>query len=67
MIRNFYDKVVLPNPAQFLVAIMLVIGLLGWQATKLEVDASAETLLLEDDQDLQNTREINSAIIAPIS
>ena len=38
---------------------MLFVSTLGYYATKLEIDASAETLLLEDDKDLQFFREVN--------
>ncbi len=38
---------------------LICIAALGYQARYLEIDASAETLLLEDDKDLAFTRKIN--------
>ena len=38
---------------------------LGYQAQKLEIDASSETLLLEDDEDLQFTRIITERYYSP--
>ncbi|MFV0481033.1 MAG: efflux RND transporter permease subunit [Campylobacteraceae bacterium] len=60
MIRFFYEKVLLCFPKIVLAVLFSLILLLGFQATKLEVDASAETLLLEDDSDLQFFREVAS-------
>ncbi|MCH8921876.1 MAG: hypothetical protein IIA67_01870 [Planctomycetes bacterium] len=51
--------------ALVLAAICLVTAFLAYQATKLEVDASAESLLLEDDEDLRYTREINTRYHTP--
>ena len=38
---------------------IICIAALGYQARYLEIDASAETLLLEDDKDLAFTRIVN--------
>ena len=38
---------------------LICIAALGYQARYLEIDASAETLLLEDDKDLAFTRKVN--------
>ncbi len=42
-----------------LVLILVAVAVLGFQARKLEIDASAETLLLEDDKDLAMSRLFN--------
>lgn len=60
MLRRFYDSFVLEYPRLVFALILLVTGLLGYEARKLEVDASAETLILEDDKDLNYTRLINA-------
>ncbi len=59
MLKNFYDRLVLQFPRSVLLLILLTVVCLGYQARKLEIDASAETLLLEDDADLHFTRVIN--------
>ena len=65
MLRSFYDKFVLKHPGIVLVLLLVVTAGLGYEARKLEVDASAETLLLEDDADLQYTREVNKRYYSP--
>lgn len=59
MIKNFYDKYILNYPIAVILILMLGISVLGYNATKLQIDASAETLLLDDDKDLKFVREIN--------
>ena len=59
MLRQFYDKVILTYPKIILLLLLLCIAALGYQARYLEIDASAETLLLEDDKDLAFTRKVN--------
>ena len=58
MLRQFYDKVILTYPKTILLLLLLCIAALGYQARYLEIDASAETLLLED-KDLAFTRKVN--------
>jgi uncharacterized protein len=59
MIKKIYDTFILKYP--FLVTLILTIfvSTLAYYSTKVEVDASAETLLLEDDKDLKFFREVN--------
>ncbi len=59
MLRKFYDKFILTYPKSILLLMLICIAALGYQARYLEIDASAETLLLEDDKDLAFTRKIN--------
>jgi predicted RND superfamily exporter protein len=59
VLRRLYQGLILRYPKSVLAALLVLIALLGVGATKLEVDASAETLLLEDDKDLQFFREIS--------
>ena len=65
MIKKFYDNVVLKYPIVVLLALLVSVGVLGYYATKLEIDASAETLLLDDDKDLQFSREIDKRYYNP--
>lgn len=47
-----------------IVCVILATSTLGYFAKNLSIDASAETLLLEDDKDLQLTREIHGRYIS---
>ncbi|MDR2790982.1 MAG: MMPL family transporter [Campylobacteraceae bacterium] len=60
MLRKLYEGFVLKFPIFVLSALLLIIAALAYQSTKLEVDASAETLLLEGDADLQFMREVSA-------
>lgn len=60
MLRTFYDRFILAYPKTVLLLMLLALTAMAIEARKLEVDASAETLVLEDDQDLQFTRQIDA-------
>ena len=55
---NAYSSIILNHPKKVLVALLLLTFFLGSFATNLKIDASAETLLLENDKDLQLSREV---------
>ena len=57
--KLFFDNYILKHPKKVLFLLFLIITFLAYFATKLEIDASSETLLLENDKDLKLTREIN--------
>ena len=59
MLKRFYENVVLTYPKRVLLLTLLAIVLLGINAYKVEVDASADTLLLEHDKELHYNRLIN--------
>ncbi|MFA6789683.1 MAG: MMPL family transporter, partial [Arcobacteraceae bacterium] len=59
MLKRFYENIVLSYPKKVLFVTLLAVFLLGINAYKVEVDASADTLLLEHDKDLQYNRLIN--------
>lgn len=65
MIKKFYDLYVLKHPIKILILLLLGISFLAYHSTKLEIDASAETLLLDDDKDLQFTRTISKRYYNP--
>ena len=65
MIKKIYDNVILKFPIAVLLILFTGISVLGYYATKLEIDASAETLLLDDDKDLKFSREINKRYYNP--
>ncbi|UCC99451.1 MAG: MMPL family transporter [Phycisphaerales bacterium] len=60
MARLFFDRVVLQHPRMTILCVMAAVAFLGFQARGFRLDASAETLLLEHDEDLQYTRLISS-------
>lgn len=65
MLKKFYKNVVFIYPKSILFLVFLLIAFLGYQAFNLKVDASAETLLLEDDKDLAYTRVVNTRYRSP--
>ncbi|WP_024955303.1 efflux RND transporter permease subunit [Sulfurospirillum arcachonense] len=58
MIKTFYEKFVLSHPIKILFSVFIVIAIFAYGATKLEIDASSSTLLLEDDPDLLFSKEV---------
>lgn len=48
-----------------LFVLAVLTGVFGYYSQNLSIDASAETLLLENDQDLKLTREVHSRYISP--
>ena len=59
MIKKIYDTFILKYPIIVLLILSIFVSILGYYSTKVEVDASAETLLLDDDKDLKFFREVN--------
>ncbi len=55
---RFFDKFILARPKVVLLTTFLFVSFLGFQAKNFRLDASADSLILEDDQDLRNTREV---------
>ncbi len=55
---NWYNAWVLDRPIIVIAILMLGIIFLGYQARNFRIDASTETLLLENDKDLRYAREI---------
>jgi len=60
LIRFIFDKIVLRFPCLILLPLLVVVGFLCYQARFFRLDASAETLVLENDEDLEYARIINS-------
>lgn len=58
MLKRVYQSFILKYPLTVLTIAILSILLFGINVSKLEIDASSETLLLEDDKDLAFLREI---------
>jgi predicted RND superfamily exporter protein len=59
MIKKIYDTFIFKYPIVVLFILTIFVSTLGCYATKVEIDASAETLLLDDDKDLKFFREVN--------
>lgn len=58
MLEALYTKFIFRKPKAILAFLAVLILVLGFFASKLEIDASAETLLLENDKDLEYSRVI---------
>ncbi len=56
-LRGWYDWLVLDTPWLPLLLLALVVGAMGTQVTDFRLDASADSLLLEDDEDLRYYRD----------
>lgn len=56
---RWYYNWVLDRPIVVIAILMLIIAGLGFQARNFKIDASTETLLLENDKDLKYAREIS--------
>ncbi len=65
MLEGFYSRFVFRFPRLVIAAVMIAAALLGTQALKLRVDASSETLLLENDKDLAYTRLVAKRYRSP--
>ncbi|MDF1881975.1 MMPL family transporter [Sulfurimonas sp. MAG313] len=58
MLKKFYKNIIFVHPRMVLSFLFLLISFLGFHALSLKVDASPETLLLENDKALSYTRLI---------
>ena len=56
----FYNHLILQYPGIVIICILAAIAFLGYKARDFKLDASAETLLLESDEDLRYSRIIKS-------
>lgn len=56
----FFDRIVLQHPRILLLCLLAIVVFLCFQAGKFRLDASAETLVLENDEDLRYSRLISS-------
>jgi hypothetical protein len=56
----FFDKIILEYPKLVIICFLVVTSFLGYKTKDFKLDASAETLVLEDDKDLRYSRLIIS-------
>lgn len=54
-----YESWVLGRPSIVLVILALILGFFSWNAANFRLDASADSLLLDDDEDLKIFRELS--------
>jgi predicted RND superfamily exporter protein len=55
----FFDRLVLQHPVAVILCSLAVLSLFAYQARYFRLDASAETLVMENDKDLQYARKIS--------
>jgi predicted RND superfamily exporter protein len=60
LITRFFDKVIIERPKLIIFLIIAAVAFLGYQAKNFRLDASAETLVLENDKDLRYSRLIDA-------
>jgi len=65
MLISFYTRLVTTYFKTTLFVVALLTALFGYYAQYLSIDASAETLLLENDKDLKLTREVHGRYVSP--
>ncbi|MEX0964551.1 MAG: efflux RND transporter permease subunit [Pseudohongiellaceae bacterium] len=58
-LTRLYSNLVFNKPYLVIGILLLLVGFFGWQAQNFRLDASADSLLLENDPDLEFSREIN--------
>jgi len=57
-ITRFFDKIIIAHPRIVLACLMAVVVVLGYHAKDFKIDASAETLIQESDDDFRYARQI---------
>ena len=60
MLSNMYQNTVLKNPRSIFVLLIIAVLSFGYFSKDFQLDASSDTLLLENDPDLKYLREVNS-------
>ena len=58
LINNIYQKIIIKNPLLIISFLILILGFFSFHAKNFELDASADSLILEEDKDLKTFREI---------
>jgi predicted RND superfamily exporter protein len=60
LLTQFFDKFILTRPKIVIICLVVLVSFFGYAAKDFKLDASAETLMLENDKDLQYSRLIDS-------
>lgn len=61
--ERFFDRVLLKHPKLVLAVVCLIVGFLAYHGRNFRLDASADTLLLENDPDLHFARELGKRYV----
>ncbi|WP_297795726.1 MMPL family transporter [uncultured Marinobacter sp.] len=59
LIRSLYDRLILPHPVVVLIVFASILVLASLRLDQFRLDASAESLVLENDRSLEQYREVN--------
>ena len=59
MISSLYKKYILTYPKRIFILLLICISILANYSLKMQIDASADTLLLDNDKDLAFSREVS--------
>ena len=59
MFGQFYQNIILKNPRSIFIILILALLSFGYYSKDFKLDASSETLLIEDDPDLKYLQEIS--------
>jgi len=65
MIKSFYEKFLLLHPVKILFLAAFIVSIFAIGATKLKIDASSETILLENDSDLLFAKKVSKNFKTP--
>ena len=57
---KLYSDIVFGKPALVISVLLLLVAFFAWHAQNFRLDASADSLLLENDPDLEFSREVNN-------
>ena len=60
MFEKIYKNLIIEKPKFTLLFLILLLLLFGYSAKNFQLDASSDTLLLENDPDLKYLREVNT-------
>ena len=60
LLAKLYSDTVFGKPKLVIAILFLLMGFFAYQAQNFRLDASADSLLLEDDPDLEYSRSINT-------
>ncbi len=60
MFEKIYKNLIIEKPKSTLIVLFVLLASLGFFAKNFQLDASSDTLLLENDPDLQYLREVNN-------
>ena len=61
LLANLYDNLILAKPQAVLFLLLCVFGFFTYFANDFRLDASADSLLLQNDKALRQTRKVNEA------